>query len=269
MARLVDPLTGTLAPGVTVDKTRRLTLNEYLDAFDGPIELLMNNTKYTGDGNFLGVPGPRTAEFDAVTTRWNTSYYSELPYEGETEIWEIVNFTADAHPIHPHLVALQILNRQPFDGVAYQGYYDSLFPSGGYEAGAGPPLNYYSSYDPNSGVPITCAESAPPAGPMPAGCVLGGNPDPAPYFLGAAVPPGAHEVGWKDVAISYPGEILRLVIRFAPQAAGATAYEFDPGDGHGYVWHCHIIDHEDNEMMRPYRVQASATTRAFVQGTQY
>ncbi len=47
-----------------------------------------------------------------------------------------------------------------------------------------------------------------------------------------------------------------MVIRFTPQAAGATAYEFDPGANHGYVWHCHIIDHEDNEMMRPYRVQS-------------
>ena len=39
---------------------------------------------------------------------------------------------------------------------------------------------------------------------------------------------------------------------------GSLYYPFDPsGDGcsHGYVWHCHIIDHEDNEMMRPDVVQ--------------
>jgi hypothetical protein len=34
-------------------------------------------------------------------------------------------------------------------------------------------------------------------------------------------------------------------------------YPFDPSLGPGYVWHCHIVDHEDNEMMRPYGVVAS------------
>jgi FtsP/CotA-like multicopper oxidase with cupredoxin domain len=36
--------------------------------------------------------------------------------------------------------------------------------------------------------------------------------------------------------------------------AGINLYPFDPTEGPGYVWHCHIIDHEDNEMMRPYKV---------------
>ena len=35
---------------------------------------------------------------------------------------------------------------------------------------------------------------------------------------------------------------------------GRNWYPFDPTKGPGYVWHCHIIDHEDNEMMRPYKV---------------
>ena len=33
---------------------------------------------------------------------------------------------------------------------------------------------------------------------------------------------------------------------------GQNLFAFDPTYGPGYVWHCHIIDHEDNEMMRPY-----------------
>ena len=57
-----------------------------------------------------------------------------------------------------------------------------------------------------------------------------------------------------------PGQVTRLVIRFAPQAdaAGTTTpgtnpyTDMDPRTGPGYVWHCHILDHEDNEMMRPY-----------------
>ena len=58
-----------------------------------------------------------------------------------------------------------------------------------------------------------------------------------------------------------PGEVMRIVARWAPTSIpnklvkpGRNTYSFDPTDGPGYVWHCHIIDHEDNEMMRPYKV---------------
>jgi FtsP/CotA-like multicopper oxidase with cupredoxin domain len=50
-----------------------------------------------------------------------------------------------------------------------------------------------------------------------------------------------------------------VLVRWAPTdiavgavQAGENRYAFDPTDGPGYVWHCHILDHEDNEMMRPY-----------------
>ncbi|MDF1555537.1 MAG: multicopper oxidase domain-containing protein [Deferrisomatales bacterium] len=281
IVRLVDPVAG--APLVPVHKTRRLTLNEAMDPITGaPLELLMNNTKYGGEGNLGGAIGPR-ADFDPVTTRWNTSYYSELPVEGETEIWEIINFSADAHPIHPHLVAFQIVNRQPFDGVAYNAAYDNSFPAHpdpvtglpvlGYDPGAGPPLDY------NCGLGLTAQLPVNDLAYNGAGCVLGGNPDPTPFLLGPVVPPSPAEQGWKDTAISYPGEILRILIRYAPTAVppgtapdvAASAYEFGPDDGHGYVWHCHIIDHEDNEMMRPYNVLANvnAPARTFNQGVQY
>jgi spore coat protein A len=48
------------------------------------------------------------------------------------------------------------------------------------------------------------------------------------------------ETGFKDTVISYPGEITRVKMKFDY-----------PGF---YVWHCHIVEHEDNEMMRPYHV---------------
>jgi len=41
-------------------------------------------------------------------------------------------------------------------------------------------------------------------------------------------------------------------VKFAPIDDADGQYSFDPTSGPGYVWHCHIIDHEDNEMMRPY-----------------
>jgi FtsP/CotA-like multicopper oxidase with cupredoxin domain len=52
--------------------------------------------------------------------------------------------------------------------------------------------------------------------------------------------PEAWENGWKDTVIAYPGQVTRLRMHFT-----------NPGQ---FVWHCHIVEHEDNEMMRPYRV---------------
>ena len=57
----------------------------------------------------------------------------------------------------------------------------------------------------------------------------------------------------------FPCAVTRIAVRWAPQdlAAGTTHagtnyFPFDPTTGGpGYVWHCHILDHEDNEMMRP------------------
>jgi FtsP/CotA-like multicopper oxidase with cupredoxin domain len=58
--------------------------------------------------------------------------------------------------------------------------------------------------------------------------------------LGQTTPPEPWERGFKDTVIAYPGEITRIKA------------EFDmPGR---FVWHCHIVEHEDNEMMRPYTV---------------
>jgi hypothetical protein len=74
-----------------------------------------------------------------------------------------------------------------------------------------------------------------------------------------------NERGWKDTFIMYPGEVTTVIARWAPTDAPAAAapstlwFPFNPNGGHGYVWHCHIIDHEDNEMMRPYLVAANAS----------
>jgi multicopper oxidase len=72
-----------------------------------------------------------------------------------------------------------------------------------------------------------------------------------------------------------PGQVTRIVVRYASQDRPVSApdlyYSFDPNVlGHGYVWHCHIIDHEDNEMMRPFSViPKPGVTRTYVQGTDY
>jgi Multicopper oxidase len=58
--------------------------------------------------------------------------------------------------------------------------------------------------------------------------------------VGDPRPPEAWESGFKDTVIAYPGEVTRLRAKFD-----------NPGQ---FVWHCHIVEHEDNEMMRPYRI---------------
>lgn len=56
----------------------------------------------------------------------------------------------------------------------------------------------------------------------------------------APTPPEPWENGWKDTVIAYPGQVTRVRAQFNT-----------PGQ---YVWHCHIVEHEDNDMMRPYRI---------------
>ena len=53
-------------------------------------------------------------------------------------------------------------------------------------------------------------------------------------------PPEPWETGRKDTVVAYPGHVTRVRVQFS------TAGQF--------VWHCHIVEQEDNEMMRPYRI---------------
>ena len=62
-------------------------------------------------------------------------------------------------------------------------------------------------------------------------------------FLAAAVPPEPGERGWKDVVQCPPGSITRIIVHF----------EGYPGN---YLYHCHVLEHEANDMMRPFEVIA-------------
>ncbi|WP_319023182.1 multicopper oxidase family protein [Tepidibacter hydrothermalis] len=154
---------------------------------------------------------------------------SELPIVGSTVEWEIVNLTSGAHPIHVHLIQFQIANRQNFDNVKYSEEWIKL--------NGEPPLEH-------------------PTIPLPVEPFLEGNP----------IDPPLNERGWKDTVIMLPGQVTRLTLRFAPQDAnpkkvkpGVNLFPFDPTFGPGYVWHCHLVEHEDNEMMRPLKVTSCPT----------
>lgn len=249
MRRLVNPATGTLA--VVPSKTRQLTLNDMMGAGGmGMVELLLNNTKASGKR----ADGMGRMDFTAVTVGGITEYVSELPVEGETEVWEIINLTADAHPIHTHLTQVQVINRQKFHRNRYNKAYEMSFSGGASMFGDGPPLTYAPS--------------------VASGLKYGGNPNIQPYLHGPVHPPEVNEAGWKDTVIAYPGQVTRLAVRFAPTdtAVGvARNYSFDPDAGaHGFVWHCHILDHEDNDMMRPIKITAArGAARTYVMGVDY
>jgi spore coat protein A len=59
-------------------------------------------------------------------------------------------------------------------------------------------------------------------------------------LAGAPRGPEPWESGLKDTVIAYPGEVTRILVPF-------------PRRGR-FMWHCHILEHEDNEMMRPYDI---------------
>ena len=48
------------------------------------------------------------------------------------------------------------------------------------------------------------------------------------------------------------GEVVTFRVRFAQQ--DGSSFPFDATAGPGYVWHCHLLEHEDNDMMRPYKL---------------
>jgi spore coat protein A, manganese oxidase len=162
-------LPGTLRPVARLEesraiRTRRLSLDEVDNLRGEPMIHLLNSK------------------------RWHDPV-SEKPALGTTEIWEFLNLTDDAHPIHLHLVRFQILDRRPIEVSDYI-----------YE-------------------------------------------DRKVTYRGDAVPPDANEAGWKDTVRATPGASTRIIVNFE----GYTGR---------YVWHCHILEHEDNEMMRPYEVVA-------------
>jgi len=72
-------------------------------------------------------------------------------------------------------------------------------------------------------------------------------------FTGIPRPPEANErPAWKDTIKTYAGYVTRVIAKFDLPAGTPTK----PGDEFRYVWHCHVLEHEDNEMMRPYKIVA-------------
>ena len=142
---------------------------------------------------------------------------TERPILGSTEIWEFINLTNGMHPIHLHLIQFQLYNRQKFNVKEYTKVL----------------LENNPNFMPGMGIINTL--------------------NPAAFLIGNAVYPfGTNEYGWKDTIRANGGEVTRIIVRFAPQKNG-TKFPFDATIG-AYMWHCHLLSHEDNDMMRPYKL---------------
>jgi spore coat protein A, manganese oxidase len=164
-----------------------------------------------------GPNGPLTVTLDGQLMR---NPVSELPRAGTTEDWQVVNLTDDTHPIHLHLVQYLLVSRQKVRSDAYLKDWEKL------------------------------NQTTPPGTP--------------PYFIkpkvlpierylqGQPTAPPLNEKGWKDTIQMNPGEVTTIRVRFTSQ--DGSPYPFDPSLGPGYVWHCHILEHAGNEMMRPFKV---------------
>jgi spore coat protein A len=75
-----------------------------------------------------------------------------------------------------------------------------------------------------------------------------GGIDPTPFATGPMEPPTPNERGFKDTVKANPGYFTTIRARYElPQ--GVTVPQT-------YVYHCHIVEHEDNDMMRPFTVEA-------------
>jgi len=122
---------------------------------------------------------------------------TEIVRVNTTEVWDIINTTADAHTIHVHQVKFQVVHRQPF-----------------------------LTFTPAVNDPINNVFSQPTYTVAP----------------GTAVPPDPRDAGFKDTDEMLPGAVTRIIATF--DLIGE------------YVWHCHILSHEEHDMMRPMKIVA-------------
>ena len=140
---------------------------------------------------------------------------------GTTETWQWINLTVDAHPMHPHLVAVQVLDRQPIDVEIYKKDWDDYLLSG--RILPKPDVNGTSSL---------------------------GNP----YLTGPIELPAPEEMGYKDTVKAPPGYVTRTRAKFTLPWTSLLDYDWKEKSYGSWVYHCHILEHEENDMMRPFEV---------------
>lgn len=144
---------------------------------------------------------------------------TETPREGTSEIWDVINLTDDNHPLHLHLALFAVLEQRSLRRVD----------------------EFRDCMKRRNDAPACGLDRH----------LAGGRRHVVPR----------QERGWKNVFKVRPSAVTRILVRFKPLPDAAAAspeeesrFPFDVTTGPGYVYHCHILDHEDNEMMRPMKI---------------
>ena len=225
----------TYDPPQTPDRTRKVALFEGTDEF-GRLQPLLGTAEPATDyaGNPINWPAtPAYANAGLVgqmegAIAWH-SPTTENPKLGDTEVWEVFNVTGDSHPVHLHLVHFEVLGRKMIkwhndvEGITFDvlaGEPEPAVPNGTY-------LVTQNVVQHNG--------------------LLGNgfkvvNPTYGPDVV--AEPEYVDGNSPKDMVTARPSEITKIRATFDK-----------PGR---YVWHCHILSHEDHEMMRVMHVGPGA-----------
>ena len=169
------------------------TLNEDFDQY-GRLWQRLGTTSSRSTNN----QGLDTWGLDYVDMAMDRGKITEIANQGETQVWNVFNNTGDVHPIHFHLVNVQVLSRAPFTDYKHIG-------------------------------------------------------------LANARPPEPNERGWKETVRMNPGEVTTVIMKFnAPNPhtwqPWLQFFTSPVAGGYEYMWHCHILDHEEHDMMRNVRV---------------
>ncbi len=126
----------------------------------------------------------------------------DIAQVGETQIWQIFNLTGDTHPMHFHLVNVQVLKREAWQWTS----------------------------SPDGPVPVMPLAAIP----------------------GTARGPDPNERGWKETVRMNPGEVTTVAMKFNMPAGAPPSPRLQASygiKGAEYVWHCHILEHEEHDMM--------------------
>jgi FtsP/CotA-like multicopper oxidase with cupredoxin domain len=215
-------------------RLRKVALFEGMDEF-GRLQPLLGTAEPATDCLGNPINWPNTSEYVNAglagqmegSIAWH-SPTTENPALDSTEEWEVWNVTGDAHPIHLHLVHFEILGRQEILWDSHTTEDDRVIPNDMYATPAGDgtylvdqPVVQHNGLLGN-GFRIVNLTYGPPV------------PQPTEYVENAP----------KDMVTALPGQITRIKATFDK-----------PGR---YVWHCHILSHEDHEMMRVLHVGPGA-----------
>ncbi|GFO54067.1 multicopper oxidase [Geomonas sp. Red276] len=152
---------------------------------------------------------------------------TEMPQLNSTEEWVMINTTPDVHPMHVHLVKFEVVEKGYLDTVNFPGVFTRA------DGIAMPKVANPAAFVPD-------AEPGGAAGSAPAGSL---------YRLA-----DNEKTIWKDIVMvppagtPGPGTVVNpgyVKIRMTFPRIGT------------YMWHCHILSHEENDMMRPFMVMAA------------